>query len=105
RSTWLGQQIERDSSILGAKRSARAQTAEMFGMAGRVATPEQILAVYNQILGMEMRDATGKQRVEGVIDMKNAEETLAALKYFFTNFGDVMKQFMAGIGNNGPGIR
>lgn len=94
RSTFLGQQIERDSAELDAKRRARSATAEMFGMAGRVSSKEQILAIYNALLQFEMREAKGRQRVEGFIDQKNAKETLDALNFAVSNLGAVFKELV-----------
>lgn len=101
RASWVGQQIERDSSELAAKQRARQQTAEMFGMAGRVATPEQIMAIYNANLAMEMRDAKGRQKVEGVIDQAEAEKTIKAFNYLLNNLGQVLSHFIGGWGNTG----
>ena len=99
RATGLGQQIERDSARLNAVQSARAQTAELFGMAGATARKEDILAVYNAILGPEMRERKGMQRVEGIIDEKNATETLKAVEFLIHNLGAVLQELTASLKN------
>lgn len=105
RTTFLGQQIERDTAERTAHESARSQTAEAFGMMGRTASKEQILAIYRAIYGFEVRESRGQQRVEGLIDEQRAQETLKAFDFLINNLGAVLKEFMHGLGKGRPEIK
>lgn len=105
RSTFLGQQIEKDSARRGAWENARAQTAQMFGAVGQTASSEQIMSIFKALYGFEKRQALGSQRVESLIDKEMADETMRDLKYLFTNLTDVLRELLNGFGPGRPSIK
>lgn len=105
RSTFLGQQIEKDTARRNAWESARSQTAQMFGAVGQTASKEQILGIFNALHGFEKREELGKQRVESLIDKEQFNQTMKDLDYLFNNFAAVMREFIHGMGAGRPAIK
>ena len=105
RSTFLGQQIEKDTAKRNAWESARAQTAQMFGAVGNTASKEQIMSIFSALYGFEKREAMGRQRVESLVDQRQADQTMNDLKFFLTHFTDVMRELLHGFGAGRPSIR
>lgn len=92
RATGIGQTIEQDTARRNAWERARGLTAEMFGPAGRVAAPSEIMALFNAMLAIERREQLGRQNVEGVIDKAGAKQDLDTFFFFLRNFGKVMRE-------------
>jgi hypothetical protein len=93
RSTFLGQQIEKDSARRNAWENSRAKIADSFGAVGLTASKEQILAMFRAEHAFAKREEMGKQRVESIIDEVQTKQTVSDVKYFFTHFFDVLREF------------
>jgi hypothetical protein len=105
RSTFLGQQIEKDSARRAAWENARSTTADMFGAIGNTASKEQIMAIFRAEHAFGKREEMGKQRVESIIDKAQFDQTMSDLSYMFANFTDVMRELLNGFGAGRPSIK
>ncbi len=96
RGTDLGRNASEFYGKLGAKKTAAEQTVEAFGLAGKSASREQILSVYNMYKGLEELKAAGRANIEGAVGEKELDATWKAVasdfKVAVNNFGEVIKE-------------
>lgn len=96
RGTDLGRNAADFWGKLGAKKTAAEQTVEAFGLAGKSASREQILSVYNMYKGLEELKAAGRANIEGAIGEKELDSTIKAamsdFKFAVNHFSDVVKE-------------
>lgn len=104
RGTQFGQQFANFAGKLGAKSTAAEQTAEAFGLAGKNATREQVLSVYNMFKGIEELRQSSRNNVYSAIGIEEkaeaTEQFKSAVEKFkasAADFGDMLKKWGYGI--------
>src|SRR5262245_1893136 len=74
RGTEIGRNASEFWGKVGAKGSAAQQTVEAFGIAGKQASREQILSVYNMFKSIEELKASSRANIEGAVGEKETQE-------------------------------
>jgi hypothetical protein len=100
RGTQFGQDLGAFAGRLGAKGTAAEQTVAAFGFAGKQATKEQVLGVYNVFKNMDELAADSRAKILGDIgqdEKKSAaplmKEAAEIFKNAAANFGDKLREW------------
>lgn len=102
RGTDIGRNASEFWGKVGAKQTAAQQTVEAFGLAGKNASKEQVLSVYNMFKSIEEMRAASRANVEGSIGEKETadlmKQSVSDFKFAVNHFKEVVNEFMRGTG-------
>jgi hypothetical protein len=95
RGTPVGAEASRFWGRVGAANTATDRTVDTFGIAGKSASKEQILAVYNMHRMMEQMRSDSKARVESIVGEKRGQDLLQTvlkdINFTLKNLGPVLQ--------------